>query len=203
MIGTTKHDMAYMSAISSQMGPAAYSPDIRVIKHTYPRNKFGQNPRFQSLTKQYLNKELNTINFCTASPGPKYLSKVSNTDLDTRKPAAYSFGSKGDNVSDRGSFLTSTIKGGFLYRAKPATSCTVNGVGPSNYTPNIATINQTAPRPQWGKADRFKPVAKIYVSSKHSRSKVGQNSPGPCYFPTNSNLGKVKIGVSVAGKWCP
>lgn len=211
MIGTCRNDMAYMAAISEKNGPAQYAPDHNRVKHTYPRNKFGQDKRFQSLTKQYLNKELNTINYCTAGPGPKYFPPTSNTDLETSKGPEYSFRSKGDLVSDRGSFLNATIKGGYLYQSKPAT----NGdgkkggmnVGPANYTPDMNVICATAPRPKWGVADRFKVGNKIFISKKHSKGMTGDHSPGPKYNALNGTLTNEltakPTGVAVAGKWTP
>lgn len=207
MIGTCRNDMAYMAAISEKNGPAQYAPNHNKVKFEYPRNKFGQDKRFQSLTKQYLNKELNTINYCTAGPGPMYYPPTSNTDLETTKPFEYSFRSKGDTVSDRGSFLNAVIKGGYLYQSKPATNNANGGVGPANYKPNLDAVNTTAPRPKWGVADRFKVGNKMFISKKHSKAMTGAHSPGPKYNAPNgtlkNDLESKPTGNPVQGKWTP
>lgn len=187
MIGTIKNDMAYTSSVSTQIGPAAYAPDMSVVKHTYPRNAFGKDPRFQALTKQYLNKELNTINYCTAGPGPKYLVDKANIDLDTPIAPSYSFRSKGDNVSDRSSFLSKSMK---------------VGVGPSKYSPNLNVVTNTVPRPILGRADRFKPVDKLYMGHKYVKDKAGLHSPGPKYYSTVGEI-NASLHPGIAGKWTP
>lgn len=181
MIGTIKNEMAYTSSVSSTIGPAAYKPDFSISKPREPRNKFGMNPRFQSLTKQYLSKELNTINFCTAGPGPKYLVTQSNIDLETGKAPSYSFRSKGDTVADRSSFLSKSMK---------------EGVGPAKYNCSTAPICQQLPRPVMGKANRW---------ANGQAAAPGLSSPGPKYNPANGELAEIlqKSAVTVAGKWAP
>lgn len=202
MIGMVKHDLAYYNNIAGHMGPAHYNQDCSPIKVTNPRNVFSKNKRFQSLTTQYVSKEHNLANLCTAGPGPKYFPKVNNTDLQDDSAPKYSFRSK--DVSDRSAFLNQMVKGGYIYQARPATSAHAANVGPANYSPSTKQTKTNAPRPLWTKADRFK-TDKQFISHKHTRAKVGLNSPGPIYMPTNFDCGKLtKAATSTpAGKWCP
>lgn len=205
LIGTTQNDLAYYSNIAAHMGPAFYSPQTSQTKSLSPRALFSKERRFTSLTNQYVSKEHNNANLCTASPGPKYMPGFSRTDLVSNVPPSYSFGSKGDSVSDRSSFIHAKVQDGYLYAAKPATSENTANVGPANYSPRPATVKNMAPRPVWTKADRFRNMDKVFISRKHSRAKQGNHSPGPMYYPKNYDMGNIRGrgGQVPSGKWCP
>ena len=95
-----------------------------------------------------------------------------------------------------------------MYTARPATSDPGSSVGPAQYTVKCEITEPTWPRPQWAKADRFSAQDKIFISRKHVRAKLGLNSPGPMYAPTNydiaTNLKQSGKPANVpSGKWCP
>lgn len=204
MIGIVKSDLAYYNNIAGNLGPAGYKQDVAPICKQNPRMVFPKNQRFASHTKQFISKEHNDVNLCTAGPGPKYQPKLNNLDLTEELPPKFSFRSKG--VSDRSAFLNQMVKGGYIYQARPATSAHAANVGPANYSPNSKASQSQAPRPMWTKADRFNNQDKQFISHKHTRAKIGLNSPGPVYNPTNLDLAsqKKKTATSTpAGKWCP
>ena len=181
MIGMVKADLAYYSNIAGDVGPARYQQDVTPIRARAPTNIFSRNPRFQDQAKQYINKEMNLANMCTAGPGPKYLPRCNNTDLQVETAPSYTFRSK--DVSDRSAFLNQMVKNGYIYQARPATSAHTANVGPSNYSPSTTQTMGRAPRPIWTKADRFG-QDKLFISHKHAKAKPGLNSPGPVYNPT-------------------
>lgn len=205
IIGVAKNDMIGYYDMAAKMGPAGYSPSMSLSKPQNPRPNFPKGGRFTSLTKQYISKDHNEANLCTAGPGPKYTSEVSQIDLVTDKSPHFSFRSKG--VADRASFLNTSIHDGYIYQAKPATNDKLSNVSPSTYSPDESVIKNRAPRPQWGKAERFSVGSKKqYISKKHARVKVGRGSPGPMYSPKNYDMyqdSTAKRVVTVAGKWCP
>jgi hypothetical protein len=207
MIGTTKNDLAYYSNIAGNMGPAFYNPSIAQTTQASPRNVFSKNRRFMSLTHRYISKEHNMANLCTASPGPKYAPKQCHLDLTSRFPPEYSFGGRG--LSDRGQFVHGAIsKTGYMYTARPATSDPNTNVGPAQYVVKAQITEMASPRPIWSKADRFAPMDSLFISKRHVRSKLGLNSPGPKYAPTNydisANLRQSGKPANIpSGKWCP
>lgn len=193
LIGTTKNDLAYYSNVAAQMGPALYDQDTAPIKRRNERTVFGKDSRFRSITKQYISKDHNMANLCTASPGPKYYSEiVTNNTLVTDQQPAYTFRSKGDSVADRASFLKSEVMNGYIYQARPSTAHRGVNVGPANYAPDFKVNQNRAPRAIWGKADRFRPCKKIFISKKHSQDLQGTASPGPQYRPVNGDMGLLR-----------
>lgn len=95
-----------------------------------------------------------------------------------------------------------------MYTARPATSDPHTNVGPSQYSVKAALTERASPRPVWSKADRFESQDKVFISKRHVRSKLGLNSPGPKYAPTNydisTNLRQSGKPANIpAGKWCP
>lgn len=132
--------------------------------------------------------------------------KQCHLDLTAREPPEYSFG--GRNLQDRSSFIHGSIKNGALYSARPATSSPHANVGPAQYAVRAAITEPASPRPVWAKADRFATQDKLFISKRHVRAKLGLNSPGPKYSPTNydiaTNLKQQGKPANVpAGKWCP
>lgn len=206
MIGITKNDLAYYSNIATNTGPAFYTPSISQTTDASPRTAFSKNRRFQNLAHQYISREHNMSNLCTAGPGPKYSPRQCQLDLTTQHSPDYSFG--GRNVANRSSFIHGAVKNGYMYMARPATSDPHSNVGPAQYTVKAEITEHSSPRPQWAKADRFTAQDKIYISRRHIRSKLGNSSPGPIYAPTNydiaTNLKQAGKPANIpSGKWCP
>lgn len=132
--------------------------------------------------------------------------KQCHLDLTSRYPPEFSFGGLG--VSDRSSFIHGAVRNGYMYTARPATSDPNTNVGPANYEVKKLVTEHSSPRPVWSKADRFASQDKVFISKRHVRSKLGLNSPGPCYSPGNytiaENLKQAGKPANVpAGKWCP
>lgn len=204
IIGTAKNDMIGFYDMAAKMGPAGYHPVTTQTKPQNPRTKFPQGQRFAPLTQQYISKEHNNANLCTAGPGPKYTPGVSHMDLVTDTGPEFSFRSKG--VADRASFLNAQISDGYIYQAKPATSDKNSNVAPATYYPDMSVIKNRAPRNACPKTDRFGGERTRFISRKHARVGAGYNSPGPVYAPSNYDMyqvGTAKKVVPVAGKWCP
>jgi len=210
MIGSTEGDVLGFFDIAERNGPATYSPQTTLTKRTNERAVFGKDPRFKSLTGQFISKEHNQANLCTASPGPKYVPNTSNTDLTKGNTPEYSFRSKG--IGNRDRFLNSKIEGDYIYGAKPGTNETTPtskiDVSSCTYSPDSNVVKNKAPRPKWTKAERFEesPFAgahKQFISRKHTRVKAGMHAPGPQYMPTNYDLYQPNKRTQVAGKWCP
>lgn len=205
MIGTVKGGMAYYDDVPGHGGPANYKQDVSPIKPHSPSNAFCKEQRFGhgSMTKQFISHEHNATNLCTASQGPKYLPGKHAIDFNGPTPPKYSFGSKG--VSDRSMFVNKTVRNGYLYDAKPATSGKMTSVDAATYSPNYKATKNASPSGQFSKADRFASQNKTFISNKHSREKVGLNSPGPVYNPHNYDLSRSKkmATATAAGKWCP
>jgi hypothetical protein len=188
MIGKVEKDINHYKSNSEVMGPNKYYPGLTQTKPQVPRAKFGQDRRFKSMTKQYVTKEHNMANLCTASPGPCYATHDTtyNVALQKDKAPEYSFRSRGDTVSDRGAFLKSRIKGGYIYQSQPATSGKAN-VSAATYSGDHNVTKQKAPRALQSKQDRF--YAGQYQSKKASRANKGKQSPGPCmYAPDNYTI---------------
>lgn len=133
--------------------------------------------------------------------------RQSHLDLTTRYPPEYSFG--GRNLTDRSQFIHGALgKNGYPYTARPSTSDAHTNVGPAQYGVRREITEPTSPRPVWSKADRFGAQDKLYISKRHVRAKLGNNSPGPKYAPTNfdiaTNLKQSGKPANVpSGKWCP
>lgn len=210
MIGTTEGDVLGFHDIAERNGPATYHPETTQTKPLNARAVFAKDPRFKSLTGQFISKEHNQANLCTGSPGPKYYSKTHNTDLTKGKTPHYSFRSKG--IGHRDNFLNSRIEGDYIYQSKPGTNektATVSvDVSPSTYSPDSNVVKNKAPRPQWTKAERFEPspfagAHKQFISRKHTRVKAGMHAPGPQYAPSNFDMYQPNKRTQVTGKWCP
>ena len=133
--------------------------------------------------------------------------KQCHLDLTSHYPPEYSFGGRG--LADRGQFVHGHVnKFGYMYSARPATSGLNTNVGPAQYAVKSALTERAAPRPVWSKADRFGAQDKIFISKRHVRAKLGNNSPGPKYQPTNFDIAynlkqSGKPANVPAGKWCP
>lgn len=197
MIGTTKDDLAYFSDMAAMMGPAMYNNDPAPIKRRNERTIFGKDPRFQPHSKQYVAKELNDANLCTAGPGPKYYPQTHNGLLTNDQAPLFSFRSKGDNVADRGSFLKQAVINGYIYQARPSTSDPGVNVGPSNYSADFNVNKDRAPRPIWGKSNRFQ---RHFIGKKFIQDTKGKHSPGPAYMPENHSMGITRrVGVPTQG----
>jgi hypothetical protein len=204
MIGVVNRDLCSYTNASEFQGPANYLPSQEPVKPKNPRAVFGRDGRFASLTRQYISKEHNQANLCTASRGPKYTPKTSNMDLQKNSAPKYSFRSKGDKVADRGSFLNAKIQEGYIYQAKPATGDKTD-VSAATYTPNMGTTKTLYPRAYVGRAQRFGSATQ-YISRKHTKTNQGINSPGPAkYNHTHSDLATQKKPTRTPklGTWTP
>lgn len=189
MIGKCKGDLCYYDSMSEVHGPKFY-PNMTEVQRTNERAVMGKANRFTSLTKQYVSKEHNMANLCTASQGPKYNPNLGNMDLTTDKRPSYSFRSKGANPANRTSFLGSEIRNGYVYQSAPATlDKKGGGVSSCQYSPIKERVLCRAPKRSFPKDDRFGASnAKQYVSRKHSLAMRGQTTPAAYVF-NNGNIG--------------
>lgn len=189
MIGKVEKDLNQYKSNSETMGPNKYYPGLTQTKPQVPRAKFGQDRRFRSMTKQYVTKEHNQANLCTASPGPCYMTHETtyNVALQKDKAPEFSFRSRGDTVSDRSAFLKSKIQGGYIYQSQPATSGKAN-VSAATYSGDHNVTKQKAPRALQSKQDRF--FAGQFQSKKAAaRTNKNKASPGPSvYAPDNYTI---------------
>lgn len=222
VLGTTRDEMAYYSNVSEMNGPAKYEQSVAPIKNKNHRvvfgrqGKFGKNAR-GTITRQYLSKAHNVAYLCTEGPGPKYTPETSQIDLVRNKPPKWVFSPETEFNTTRSSFLDSSIKGGYLYRAKPATQEILEregthkkgpGAGPTSYSPNMKAVKKKYNTQPTGREQRFGKIQhKRFISKKHTRGQVGNNSPGPVdYYQGKDMFAKIKRrtrNTQRAGTWCP
>jgi len=201
--------LLYSRLVASDSNP---SIDCSSTTPRSPRTLFDKNRRFSPLTQRYLSKEHNQANLCTASPGPQYSPKQCQLDLTSLFAPEYSFGGRG-LTTDRSKYIHATVKGGYLYSARPSTSTGEINVSPAQYDIGSASrlVSPRSPRPVVSRAARFASSANgaPFVSKKHTaKSNLGMCSPGPMYNPPNESLSekvkqRSKKARAPAGKWCP
>lgn len=196
MIGKCKGDLCYYDSLAEKHGPQ-FHPNRDQVQRKNERAVMGREQRFISLTKQYVSKDHNDANLCTASMGPKYYPQQGNIDTTTNKGPEYSFRSKGDTVSNRTSFLARKIQNGYIYQAAPATLAA--NVSSSQYSPDKSVVLCKAPNRSFGKCDRFgKANDKQYISRKHSQAQKGLETPA-AYAYENGCIGKKSFNAG--GRW--
>lgn len=189
MIGKARNDLCYHDQLAEKNGPKFY-PNMGEVQRRNERAVMGKADRFQSLTTQYVSKEHNSANLCTASMGPKYKPRQGNIDLTTDQRPSYSFRSKGENPANRTSFLGAKIMNGYVYQAVPATlNMAGGGVSSCQYSPVKEVVLCRAPKNSFGKDERFGVATKKrFLSRKHSNAMKGLETPGAYAF-TNGNIG--------------
>jgi hypothetical protein len=235
MIGRCQEDLAYYAATADRdgvVGPAKYSVNHHYIKRTNERPNFGQAetkegaPR-RGESKVYISKGHNSINLCTAGPGPKYFSEKTPLDFKREVRPAWGFGLPGGYVpkspeqrkapppeSKRASFLTGQVKAGYMYRAIPATNEAESKVNPQRYDPKfIKTQRRRSVQQHFGKAHVQSRMGKsqhdpgkIFMGKKFTRAHLGREAPAPIYYPMNGTIAAfTKKGTqnTPVRKWCP
>jgi hypothetical protein len=209
MIGQTKDDLAYFADVADGNGPGHYKPDVAVVKPKAQRLRFTKDARFQPMTKQYVSKAHNQANLCTAGPGPRYLSQVTQMDLNRGVKPRWGFGKPTEFNTTRNSFLQGQIKDGYMYRALPATGEKKAVVSPATYAPKYLETSRTrrSVQQKFSRNDRFKTSKKQYQGKKMAHHSIGMDSPGPSYSPQNNTLArwakKGQASSTPKGKWCP
>lgn len=206
MIGQTRDDLAYFAHVCEKGGPGAYEQSPTPIKPQNHRVKFTKETRFNPMTMQYVSKAHNQANLCTEGPGPKYMSNVTQLDLTNPVNPKWRLRASTEFNTQRNSFLQGQIKGGYMYRAIPATGEKLANVNPQTYEPDpIKNSKPKSVQQPFDKNDRFKFAHKQYQNNRMAA--VGLNSPGPNLNPENGTLAKSAkkspATTTPQGKWCP
>lgn len=163
---TPDYDFRMMRQANSkdQVGPGTYSPQFETTKHKAAKHSFGKQERFAESKQSFISKHHQSDLLCTTSPGPKYYPDPSPAK---HKAPAYSWGEK----------LTAEQRAKKLALQVPDTD-----VGPSTYKPKHTSVLSSAPRPTFGKQDRFGgSVGYLYVNSTPAEVGPGTNDPDDHY----------------------
>jgi hypothetical protein len=200
LMGSTVDDIAHYKDIADTKGPASYLPSYDLVRDNPPRPVFQHTKRFGPATTPGTESR----NLCMHSPGPKYLPRLSTAELRSATPPSYSFRSQ-HKLADRSQFVSGQIRDGYYYSADCATRNSFSQ-GSGQPEKGEALTMSTAPRPVWGRADRFRaPPEMIGLARRPGKvDKYGVHSPGPAYYPRNHEIQPPqRIAVVAKGKWVP
>jgi len=199
LVSRPSQDIAHYKAEANMHGPATYLPSIDQVRPAAPRTAIDHAKRFGP----GVSPGTESRNLCLHSPGPKYLPQLSTAELKGATPPAYSFRSA-NSLADRSKFIAGHIKQGYYYSAECATRNSFSQ-GSGQAEKGEALTQTTAPRPVWGKADRFRTQNKIFNSRRLAKiENYGVHSPGPAYRPMNYEIQPPqRVAVAAPGKWIP
>lgn len=119
MLGTVKGEVACFREIPEYNGPAQFNYTMDKVLPVPPRHAITSTRRFGPMTSGDPSAPEPVENFGRATPGPKYDVETSAAELRRPAPPRHSFGSKGA-PSRRSGFINASIKGGYIYHARPA-----------------------------------------------------------------------------------
>lgn len=198
---------------AEHLGPAAYNTydkSEKLTKVNSNRPVFAKSKRFMAVDKLTVTKELCEMQKGMGSPGPHLYPPKGLIDFTKHSSESHVFGSGSQKDGGRHSmqrhFLNTRVQGEFIYPCVPASGTMVS---PNNYAPKPERIENTAPRPILGKADRFKPTMLLAPYTKKDEVPLmGLRSPGPAKYSGQTGLevehnGKHRASAAGADKWCP